>query len=84
MNWSTATPPIDSENLNKSVVSSPIDLENSNLSVKKVSQKCSQYDLFDSEKGSKNDKNSKRPKKWRREIKQKQHNNSNKDIHQMK
>ena len=57
-----ATSPIDSENLNQSVVTSPIDLENSNLSTEKGYQNGSQSDLFDSEKGSENDKNNKRPK----------------------
>ena len=50
--------------------------------MEKGSQKCSQYNLFDSEKFSKNDKNSKRLKKGRLTIKQKQHNNADKAIHQ--
>ena len=74
-----ATPPIDSEILNQSMVTSPIDLEDSNYSMEKGSQNGSQSDLFDSEKGSENDKNNKRQKKQTRTSKQQKHSNVNKD-----
>ena len=85
LDWSTAISPIDSESLNQSVVTSPIDLEYLNLSKEKGYQNGSQSDLFDSEKGSENDKNNKLPKKWRRTSKQqKYHNNADKSRHQRK
>ena len=84
LDWSTENSPIDLEILNQSMVTSPIDLENSNWSAEKGSQNGSQSNMFDSEKGSENDKNNKRPKKWRRTSKQKQHTNANKARHQRK